>query len=125
LEACARLGGCEVGDAKATLAFDLPSRWVIHTVGPVWSGGSSGENELLASCYRRALEVADEVGANSVAFPAISTGAFGFPEAEAAVIAVRTLRTTPTNVELARLVAFGPHSFRLLERECRRRESPQ
>jgi O-acetyl-ADP-ribose deacetylase (regulator of RNase III) len=120
LAACRVLGGCETGDAKATPGFDLTARWVIHTVGPVWFGGSRGEEESLASCYRRALEVADELGAKSVAFPAISTGAFGFPEAEAAVVAVRILRSTSTKVELARLVAFDHHSFGLLQRELDR-----
>jgi O-acetyl-ADP-ribose deacetylase (regulator of RNase III) len=120
LAACRVLGGCETGDAKATPGFDLPGRWVIHTVGPVWFGGSRGEEEALTSCYRRALEVADELGAKSVAFPAISTGAFGFPEAEAAVIAVRTLRSTSTKVVLARLVAFDHHSLRLLQRQLDR-----
>ena len=117
LEACAQLGGCETGDAKATPAFDLPCRWVIHTVGPIWSGGSSGEEEALASCYRRSLEVADQLGAKSVAFPAISTGAYGFPEGKAAAIAVRTLRSTSTHVEVVRLVAFDSRSLALLERE--------
>jgi O-acetyl-ADP-ribose deacetylase (regulator of RNase III) len=120
LAACRVLGGCETGDAKATPGFDLKARWVIHTVGPVWFGGSRGEEESLASCYRRALEVAGELGAKSVAFPAISTGAFGFPEAEAAVVAVRILRSTSTKVELARLVAFDHHSFGLLQRELDR-----
>jgi O-acetyl-ADP-ribose deacetylase (regulator of RNase III) len=120
LEACRLLGGCETGDAKATPGFDLPCHWVIHTVGPVWFGGSRGEGESLTSCYRRALEVADQLRAVSVAFPAISTGAFGFPEAEAAVIAVRTLRSTATRVQLVRLVAFDRHSFRLLQRELDR-----
>lgn len=123
LEACRLLGGCDVGDAKATPGFDLPCRWVIHTVGPIWFGGSRGEGESLASCYRRALEVADELGVKSVAFPAISTGAFGFPEAEAAVTAVRTLRSASTEVELARLIAFNRHSFRLLQREVDRVEN--
>jgi O-acetyl-ADP-ribose deacetylase (regulator of RNase III) len=120
LAACRVLGGCETGDAKATPGFDLKARWVVHTVGPVWFGGSRGEEESLASCYRRALEVADELGAKSLAFPAISTGAFGFPEAEAAVVAVRILRSTSTKVELARLVAFDHHSFGLLQRELDR-----
>jgi O-acetyl-ADP-ribose deacetylase len=117
LEACVQLGGCDVGDAKATPAFDLPCQWVIHTVGPVWFDGSRGEEESLASCYRRALEVADELGAKSVAFPAISTGAFGFPEVEAAVIAVWTLRSVIAGVELVRLVAFDRHAFQLVQRE--------
>ena len=120
LEACRPLGGCEVGDAKATPGFDLPCRWVIHTVGPVWSGGSRGEEESLASCYPRALEVAGQLEARSVAFPAISTGAFGYPEAEAAAVAVRTLRSTPTRVRLVRLVAFDHHAHRLLQRELDR-----
>lgn len=117
LEACRLLGGCDVGDAKATPGFDLPCRWVIHTVGPAWFGGSRGEEEALTSCYRRALDVADQLGAKSVAFPAISTGAFGFPEAEAAVIAVRTLRSARVRVQLVRLVAFDRRTLRLLQRE--------
>src|ERR1700683_2324510 len=79
VEACEALGGCAPGDAKATPGFALPARWIIHTVGPVWSGGARGEPERLASAYRRSLEVADGLGARSVAFPAISTGIFGYP----------------------------------------------
>jgi len=105
-EACQRLGGCPPGDARATPGFRLPCRWVIHTVGPVWRGGGNGEADLLASCYRRCLEVADGLGARSLAFPAISTGVYGYPRPEAATIAVGTLRATPTAVELVRLVAF-------------------
>ena len=77
--ACAKLGGCEVGDAKVTPGFALPARYIFHAVGPRWSGGDRGEPELLASCYRRCLALADEVGARSLAFPAISTGAFRVP----------------------------------------------
>jgi O-acetyl-ADP-ribose deacetylase (regulator of RNase III) len=115
-EACRPLGGCPTGDAKATPGFRLPARWVIHTVGPVWAGGGRGEAERLASCYRRALEVADELGARSVAFPAISTGIYGYPAEEAAAIAVSTLRETPTQVELARLVAFDDGTLALYRR---------
>ena len=115
LEACRPLGGCPTGDAKATPGFRLPARWVIHTVGPVWRGGSSGEAALLASCYRRSLEVADEIAARSVAFPAISTGIYGYPAKEAATIAVDTIRSTPTSVELVRLVAFDDRTRRLYE----------
>ena len=115
LEACRGLNGCPTGDAKATPGFRLPARWVVHTVGPVWRGGSSGEAALLASCYRRSLEVADEVGARSVAFPAISTGIYGYPAEEAATIAVDTIRSTPTSVELIRLVAFDDRTRRLYE----------
>ena len=114
LDACKNLGGCETGDAKATPGFRLRAKWVIHAVGPVWSGGSRGEREQLASAYRRSLEVADQVGARSVAFPAISTGAYRFPPEEAAAIAIRTIRAAPTNVELVRLVAFDEATERRL-----------
>src|SRR5512133_588172 len=92
LDECRRLGGCETGDAKATTAGDLPARYVIHTVGPVWRGGDRGEGDLLASCHRRSLEVAAGLGCRTVAFPAISTGAFGFPIERAAAIALTTTR---------------------------------
>ena len=104
--ACEALGGCAVGDAKATAGFGLRAKWIIHAVGPRYRDGRHGEPELLASCYRRSLEVADEVGAASVAFPAISTGIYGYPLDEAAAIAVGTVRTTQTSVELVRLIAF-------------------
>ncbi len=106
--ACAALGGCAVGDAKATPGFALRARHIIHTVGPVWRGGSDGEPEQLASCYRRSLEVADELGAATVAFPAISTGVYGYPPEQAAVVAVATLRSCEAAVSLVRLVAFDP-----------------
>jgi len=115
LDACRLLGGCATGDAKATPGFLLPARWVIHTVGPVWRGGNDGEPELLASCYRRSLEVADELAGRSVAFPAISTGVYGYPRAEAAEIAVNSLRSTPSQVELVRLVAFDEETAALYE----------
>jgi O-acetyl-ADP-ribose deacetylase (regulator of RNase III) len=110
--ACAELGGCATGDAKATPGFDLSARWIIHAVGPRWRGGDHGEAEQLASCYRRALEVADEVGATSVAFPALSTGIYGYPADEAAEIAIRTVQSTPSSVQLVRLVAFDAQTFR-------------
>lgn len=115
LRACRALDGCPTGDAKATPGFALPARWVIHTVGPVWRGGHRGEAELLASCYRRSLEVADELGARSIAFPAISTGIYGYPRPEAARIAVTTLRETPTEVETAVLVAYDAKTLELYQ----------
>jgi O-acetyl-ADP-ribose deacetylase (regulator of RNase III) len=111
--ACAALGGCDTGDAKATPGFSLQARWVIHTVGPVWRGGQQGEEELLASCYRRCLAVADELGARSLAFPAISTGVYGYPRRAAAETAVATLRAASTYVELVRLVAFDEETLEM------------
>jgi O-acetyl-ADP-ribose deacetylase len=116
-EAGAAIAPCDPGDAKATPAFDLdpPVRHIIHTVGPVWEGGGYGEAEILASCYRRSLEVADELGARSVAFPAIATGVYGFPPDQAAQIAVRTIRSAATAVGQVRLVAFDQQTRDLLE----------
>jgi O-acetyl-ADP-ribose deacetylase (regulator of RNase III) len=109
--ACAELGGCQPGDAKATPGFALQAQWIIHTVGPIWRGGSHDEAAILTSCYRRCLEVADELSARSVAFPAISTGVYGYPRREAAETAVAALRSTPTSVELVRLVAFDDETL--------------
>jgi O-acetyl-ADP-ribose deacetylase len=117
----AAIGPCRPGDAMATPAFDLdpPVRHVIHTVGPVWHGGRYGEAEILASCYRRSLEVADGLRARSVAFPAIATGVYGFPAAQAAQIAVETIRSTPTGVEVVRLIAFDEPTRELLAQALR------
>ena len=113
LEECRRLGGCAVGDAKATSAGNLPAKYVIHTVGPYWTGGGSGEAELLASCHARSLEVAAELGCRTVAFPAISCGIFGYPAERAAPVAIGTtveaLERFP-QIELARFVFHGPGS---------------
>jgi len=92
LEECRRLGGCPTGQAKITSGHNLPAKWVIHTVGPVWQGGGRGEDALLASCYRRSLELALEKGLRTIAFPAISTGVYGFPLERATAIAVREVR---------------------------------
>jgi O-acetyl-ADP-ribose deacetylase (regulator of RNase III) len=107
LEECRRLGGCEPGDAKATTGGNLPAHHVIHAVGPIWRGGAEGEPDLLASCHRRAIEVADELGCTSVAFPAISTGAYGYPVELAAPVAIAATQEAlgaHPSVDLARFV---------------------
>jgi O-acetyl-ADP-ribose deacetylase len=109
--ACADLGGCPTGDAKATPGFRLPARWIIHAVGPVWHGGDSAEPDHLASAYRRSLAVADELGARSVAFPAISTGIYGYPLDAATDIAVRTCRDADSDVDLIRFVCFDDRTL--------------
>ena len=108
LEACRKLHGCATGDAKATPGFRLPAKWVFHAVGPVWNGGGHGEDTLLAGCYRRCLELAREHGAKSIAFPAISTGIYGFPRERAAGIAIQTVRECieGTGVEEVQFVCF-------------------
>lgn len=91
LAQCRSLGGCKTGDAKITGAYDLPAKFVIHTVGPVWQGGQSGEAALLESCYRRCFHLALEHGVDSIAFPAVSTGVFGYPRVEAATLATSVM----------------------------------
>ena len=92
LEACRAIGGCPTGEARITPGFDLPARHVIHTVGPVWSGGGRGEPELLASCYRESFALALAHGVTSIAFPGISTGVYGYPKREAAGVALAAMR---------------------------------
>lgn len=117
-DACTALGGCPTGEAKATPGFGLPARWIVHAVGPVWQGGDRGEPELLASAYRRSLEAAAGAGARSVAFPAISTGIYGYPLEPATAIAVATCQSqAPRGIDLVRFVCFDDATLRVYERE--------
>ena len=119
LEECRGLGGCETGDAKITGAGRLPARHVIHAVGPVWRGGSEDEPALLASCYRRAIELAAEHGCRNVAFPAISAGVYGYPLADAATVALAATAAALADhpeVEEARFWLFGDDAYEAFER---------
>lgn len=100
LEECKTLGGCETGQSKITGAYNLPCKYVIHTVGPVWHGGNHGEAEELASCYKTSLDIAEERGLQSIAFSCISTGVYSYPKEEAAQIALRTINEHPYNGEV-------------------------
>jgi O-acetyl-ADP-ribose deacetylase (regulator of RNase III) len=114
LAECQSLGGCPTGEAKVTKGYKLPARWVIHTVGPIWRGGGANEDELLASAYRRSLEGAWRIGAKTLAFPAISTGVYGFPIERAAKIAVATVKeflTLHPEFERVEFVCFGAVSL--------------
>ncbi len=120
--ACRALGGCQPGASKVKPAFALPARWIVHTVGPVWQGGGRGEEEVLESCYLSAFAAAEALGASSIAYPAISTGVYGFPPGRAAGIAVETLRSLRSSVVRAVvLVAFDEPT---LSHYRRRLEAP-
>jgi O-acetyl-ADP-ribose deacetylase len=119
LEECRALGGCPTGEARITQGYRLAAKHVIHTVGPVWSGGQRGEPALLRSCYINSLYLAAERGLRSIAFPSISTGAYRFPVEQAAEIAVATVRAalaTPTSIELVRLVCFSAADLTVYQR---------
>ena len=117
-DACSKLNGCATGDAKATPGFRLPSKWVFHAVGPVWQGGEHGEDKLLANCYRRSLEFAHEHHVRSIAFPAISTGVYHFPQERAARIAVDTVRkhVEASGVETVQFVCFNRETLDIYNR---------
>ena len=119
LNECRGLNGCRTGEAKITRGYRLPAKWIVHTPGPVWRDGRHGEPELLASCYRRSLELAAERGARSIAFPCISTGVYGYPKAAAAEIAVRTVRETLrrlTALETVVFCCFSPGDKEIIEK---------
>jgi O-acetyl-ADP-ribose deacetylase (regulator of RNase III) len=116
LEECRLLQGCRTGDAKLTLGYQLPARYVIHTVGPVWQGGDHGESERLASCYRRSLQLAAERELRSVAFPGISTGIYGYPKEPAAQIAVSVVREHVGTLEEVVFCCFSPEDLLIYER---------
>ncbi|WP_417680686.1 O-acetyl-ADP-ribose deacetylase [Roseibium sp.] len=126
LAECRTLGGCETGDAKITGGYNLPAQYVIHTVGPIWHGGNDGEPDLLASCYATSLRRGAEKGCRTFAFPAISTGVYGYPADQAADIAVSTIRETLTDLPQVKkviLVAFDASSKTHLETALRRAQS--
>jgi len=119
LAACRKIGGCPTGEARITPGFKLPANYVIHTVGPVWRGGDHDEDRLLASCYRASMQLAASAGVRSIAFPAISTGIYGFPGERAARIAVRELRSAADRypgIELIRVVAFSDETLAIYQR---------
>ncbi|HUV95401.1 MAG TPA: O-acetyl-ADP-ribose deacetylase [Anaerolineae bacterium] len=114
LEECRKLGGCPTGEARITGGYRLPASWVIHTVGPIWRGGDRGEDDLLGNCYRNSLALAEQHGIKTIAFPAISTGAYGFPRDRAARIAVSAVKDfleQDTTLERVTLVAFGKAAY--------------
>ena len=123
LDHCRTLGGCPVGEARITPGFLLPARWVIHTVGPVWRGGNRGEPGLLESCYCRSLELALKHGVRTLAFPSISTGAYGYPKRAAATIAVTVMRDYEPRFEAIIPCCFGAEDA-VIYRELLRRGGP-
>lgn len=118
LAECHKLGGCETGNAKATPGFKLPAKWVFHAVGPVWQGGGHFEDDLLAGCYSRCLELAKKHNVRSIAFPAISTGVYHFPPKRAAHIAIDTVREqiAASGVEVVKFVCFDAETLGIYEK---------
>ena len=128
LQECRKLGGCPTGEARITRGYNLPAKWVIHTVGPVWHGGTRHEKELLASCYKSCFELAQEHGIHTIAFPSISTGAYGFPMEPAARIAVRETQRALEHyqsLEKVVLVCFGRSAFEIHSEALRQAKPDQ
>lgn len=121
LEECRKIGGCPTGEARITRGYRLPAKHVIHTVGPVWRGGDRGEPELLASCYRNSLRLAQEHSVRTIAFPAISCGVYGYPVDEAAEIAVTECAKAADRFDRILLVCFGHDVAKAVEHSLRRR----
>jgi len=118
LEETRKIGGCPTGEARVSKGYKLPAKWVIHTVGPIWKGGHKNEEGLLASCYRNSLQAAVETGAKTVAFPSISTGAYGFPLERATEIALKETKKfleTDENLEMVAFVCFGEKALRTFQ----------
>jgi len=123
LEECIKIGGCPTGEARVTKGYRLPAKYVIHTVGPIWKGGTSGEDQLLASCYRNSLKVAAELGVKSIAFPSISTGAYGFPMERATEIALKEVSEfleKDEGIEKVVFVCFGKEAFRIYKEKFKK-----
>lgn len=123
LDACRPLGGCPTGEARITPGFKLPSRYVIHTVGPVWKGGDANEAMLLRSCYRNSLQLAKEKGLKSIAFPGISTGVYGYPKEQAAEIALSEMRAALNDFELIIACCFSEADAVLYRNKCKELEN--
>jgi O-acetyl-ADP-ribose deacetylase (regulator of RNase III) len=120
LTECEKLGGCETGDAKITKGYNLPAKYVIHTVGPIWRGGKNSEKELLSSCYRKSLELASKHGVKTIAFPNISTGVYGYPLQEAAEVALNEVNAylvEHPEIEKVIFVAFSKANFDIYEKK--------
>ena len=123
LEECIKIGGCPTGEARVTKGYRLPAKYVIHTVGPIWRGGTSGEDQLLASCYRNSLKAAAELGVKSIAFPSISTGAYGFPMERATEIALKEVSEflkKDEGIEKVVFVCFGKEAFRIYKEKFKK-----
>lgn len=118
LQECIQIGGCPTGEARITKGYQLPAHFIIHTVGPIWHGGNQNEDELLANCYRNSLDLAEQHGVNTIAFPNISTGVYGFPKDLAADIAIRKVKNhlmTDSNIDQVKFVCFDQENYTIYQ----------